>query len=75
MIDAPSILGLRPTGVELLPKALRAAGLLEGLNVECGGIVTPSSPYNYNREEETKLLNPEAIKAYSPSRHCEVRVG
>jgi len=65
VIDAPSILGLRPTGVELLPKALRTAGLLEGLNAEYGGIVTPSSPYNCNREEETKLLNPEAIKAYS----------
>jgi len=65
VIDAPSTLGLRPTGVELLPKALRAAGLVERLNAEYGGIVTPSSPYNYNRDEVTKLLNPEAIKSYS----------
>lgn len=65
VIDAPSILGLRPTGVELLPKALRAAGLLERLNVEYGGIVAPSSPYNHSRDEETKLLNAEAIKEYS----------
>lgn len=65
VIDAPSILGLRPTGVELLPKALRAAGLLERLNAEYGGIVAPSSPYNHSRDEETKLLNAEAIKEHS----------
>jgi len=65
VIDAPSILGLRPTGVEHLPKALRAAGFLERLNAEYGGIVAPSSPYNYSRDEETKLLNAEAIKDYS----------
>jgi arginase len=65
VIDAPSILGLGPTGVELLPKALRTAGLLEGLNAEYFGIVTPSSPYKHNRDEATKLLNPRAIKDYS----------
>ena len=65
VIDAPSILGLRPTGVELLPKALRAAGLLERLNAQYGGIVAPSSPYNHSRDEETKLLNAEEIKEYS----------
>ncbi|MDW0205999.1 MAG: arginase family protein [Nitrososphaeraceae archaeon] len=65
VIDAPSILGLRPTGVEFLPKALRAAGLLERLNAQYCGIVAPSSPYNHSRDEETKLLNAEAIKEYS----------
>ncbi|MDW0183447.1 MAG: arginase family protein [Nitrososphaeraceae archaeon] len=65
VIDAPSILGLRPTGVEFLPKALRAAGLLERLNAQYAGIVAPSSPYNHSRDEETKLLNAEAIKEYS----------
>lgn len=65
VIAAPSILGLRPTGVELLPKALRAAGLLERLNAEYGGIVAPSSPYNHSRDEETKLLNADAIKEHS----------
>jgi arginase len=65
VIDAPSILGLRPTGVELLPKALRTAGLHEQLNAEYAGIVAPSSPYSYKRDDETKLLNPEAIKSYS----------
>jgi arginase len=65
VIDAPSILGLRPTGVQLLPKALKSAGFLERLNAEYGGIVAPSLPYNYSRDEETKLLNAEAIKDYS----------
>jgi arginase len=65
VIDAPSILGLRPTGVELLPNALKAAGLLEQLNAEYSGMVAPSSSYNYKRDEKTKLLNPEAIKTYS----------
>lgn len=65
VVDAPSILGLRPTGVQFLPKAFREAGLLERLNAENGGIVAPSSRYNYNRDEETKLLNPESIKDYS----------
>lgn len=64
VIDAPSILGLRPTGVEHLPEALRAAGLVERLNADYFGIVTPS-PYDYNRDEVTKLLNPAAIKDYS----------
>ena len=30
VIDAPSILGLKPNGVEHLPEALKAAGLLAG---------------------------------------------
>jgi hypothetical protein len=30
IIDAPSVLGLRPTGVELFPEAMKAAGLHAG---------------------------------------------
>jgi arginase len=65
VIDAPSILGLRPTGVELLPKALREAGLLEQLKADYAGMVAPTSAYNYKRDEGTKLLNPQAIKDYT----------
>jgi arginase len=65
VIDAPSILGLQLTGVELLPKALREEGLVERLNAEYSGMVTSLSPYNYKRDKETKLLNPRAIRAYS----------
>ena len=65
VIAAPSILGLKPTGVELLPKALRQEGLVERLNAEYYGMVTPLSPYSYRRDKETKLLNAETIKDYS----------
>jgi arginase len=65
VIDAPSILGLRPTGVELLPKALRAAGLLQQLKADYAGMVAPTSAYNYGRDDGTALLNPRAIKDYA----------
>jgi arginase len=37
IIDAPSIFGLRPTGVQYLPEALKAAGLLKKLKAEYAG--------------------------------------
>ena len=64
IIDAPSILGLRPTGVEYLPEALKAAGLIERLNADYVGRVSPL-PYNSERDKITLLLNPNAIKAFS----------
>jgi arginase len=64
IIDAPSILGLRPTGVEYLPAALKDAGLLKKLNSEYVGEVSPPE-YDSNRDKDTLLLNPEAIKQYS----------
>jgi arginase len=64
IIDAPSILGLRPTGVEYLPKAMKAAGLLKKLDAEYAGKIT-TLEYNSKRDEETLLLNPKAIRYYS----------
>ena len=64
VIDAPSVLGLRPTGVEHLPEALKAAGLLVGLNAEYAGRVEPP-PYNPQRDRNTLILNPDALRAYS----------
>lgn len=64
ILDAPSILGLRPTEVEYLPEAIKAAGLLERLNAEYAGQVS-APEYNSKRDEETLLLNPEAIRNYS----------
>jgi len=64
IIDAPSILGLHPTGVEHLPEALRAAGLLTHLRAEYAGRIS-SLPYNPNRDKSTLLLNPEAIRVFS----------
>jgi arginase len=64
IIDAPSILGLRPTGVEYLPEALKAAGLMDKLNADYAGRVSPL-PYNSERDKVTLLLNPDSIKTFS----------
>ena len=64
IIEAPSILGLRPTGVQHLPKALKAAGLMSELRAEYGGRVSPLS-YSSERDKLTLLLNPEPIRAFS----------
>ena len=64
IINAPSILGLRPTGVEDLPEALKAAGLMCELRAEYGGRVSPLS-YSSERDKSTLLLNPDAIRAFS----------
>jgi arginase len=65
IIDAPSILGLRPTGVEYLPEALKAAGLIKKLNADYAGKVSSSLPYNSKRDKVTLLLNPDSIKTFS----------
>jgi arginase len=64
IIDAPSTLGLRPTGVEDLPEALKAAGLMRELRAEYGGRVSPL-PYSSERDKSTLLLNPDSIRAFS----------
>jgi arginase len=64
IIDAPSILGLRPTGVQYLPEALKVAGLMKKLKAEYEGRVL-SLPYNPQRDKYTTLLNPDTIRAFS----------
>ncbi|HEY0713277.1 MAG TPA: arginase family protein [Polyangia bacterium] len=64
IIEAPSNLGLRPTGVELLPMALLQAGLADGLGARHAGRVA-APPYDSRRDPETKMLNPHAIAAYA----------
>lgn len=66
VIEAPSILGLKPTGVENLPKELKKAGLLRSLNVEKTLLIEPPA-YNTKRDNATHLLNPNEIKSYSSS--------
>jgi arginase len=65
IIDAPSILGLRPTGVQYLPEALKAAGLMKKIKAEYAGRVLSLLPYNPQRDKSTLLLNPDTIKAFS----------
>jgi arginase len=64
IIEAPSILGLRPTGVEQLPDALDRLGLAEKLNSEKAGRVV-SATYSGTRDPETGFLNPRGIRDYS----------
>jgi arginase len=65
IIDAPSDLGHRRTGVDGLPDALRAAGLLEGLpDVRYAGrLAVP--PYVPLRDTSTAVLNPDGIRTFS----------
>jgi arginase len=65
IIDAPSDLGLRRTGVNGLPDALRAAGILEGLpDVRSGGSLSVP-PFISLRDPATGVLNPEGIRNFS----------
>lgn len=64
VIDAPSILGLKPTGVEILPEALKKAGLIRGLQAEYAGRVE-APPYKLERDKSTLVLNPHSIKEFS----------
>ena len=66
IIEAPSVLGLFPKGVELLPGALLAAGLAEQLSGTRFAHIPPP-PYDPRRDEETLLLNPSGIRDYSVS--------
>jgi hypothetical protein len=57
IIEAPSVLGLFPGGVERLPAALLDAGLADALGARRAGLVPPP-PYDPVRDPETGLLNP-----------------
>lgn len=64
IIEAPSILGLKPTGVETLPDTLLANGLAERLNARRAARVE-APPYRADRDPVTLTLNDRAISHYS----------
>jgi arginase len=64
ILEAPSILGLKPSGVEHLPGALLAEGLDERLGARRAGRVEPP-PYDPHPDAATLMLNPRQIAAYS----------
>ena len=64
LLQAPSVLGLRPTGVELLPEALLAAGLDSRLRAEHTGRLEPPA-YDPRRDPATGMLNPLGLRDYS----------
>ncbi|MEO6525481.1 MAG: arginase family protein [Gemmatimonadaceae bacterium] len=65
IIEAPSILGLAPSGVEMLPDALLGHGLADRLDARrASRLETP--PYDPERDAATGTLNAGAIAAWSP---------
>ena len=64
LLQAPSILGLRPTGVERMGQALEAAGLGTRLGAEPAGRVEPPA-YDSHRDRKTGILNPAGLETYS----------
>ncbi|HZA91905.1 MAG TPA: hypothetical protein VE420_04700, partial [Gemmatimonadales bacterium] len=65
IIEAPSIFGLTPSGVQGSPEALLAAGLASRLRARHGGRVEPRTPYSGDIDPETRMLNPHGIAQYS----------
>jgi arginase len=64
VIEAPSVLGLFPHGVERLPDALLGAGLADALGARRAGRVEPP-PYEPRRDPATGLLNPTGLRDYA----------
>jgi arginase len=65
ILEAPSILGLTPSGVEGLPDALLAAGLATRLDARYAGRAEPRVRYSGEIDPDTLMLNPRAIADYS----------
>ncbi|MBC9730951.1 arginase family protein [Streptomyces sp. TRM68367] len=64
IVEAPSVLGLWPSGVEGLPEALRAAGLHDRSGAGWGGRVEAPA-YDPARDGDTGVLNPVGIAQHS----------
>jgi arginase len=64
ILDAPTNLGLTPTGVEGLGRALQADGLRERLRAKYAGRLEPL-PYDNKRDPATRLLNPHGIRQFA----------
>jgi len=66
IIEAPSVLGLKPTGVEGLGKALLHNGLAERVHAQSSRLVE-APHYGGERDSETLTLNAHAIATWSPT--------
>ncbi len=64
IIEAPSVLGLFPGGVERLPAALLEAGLADALGARRAAVVIPP-PYDPRRDTTTGLRNPTGLRDYA----------
>jgi arginase len=66
IVEVPSPLGLRPSGVELAPEALRAAGLHSLLGCDDAQHVAVPA-YDGRCDDATGVLNPDGIAAVARS--------
>jgi len=64
IIEAPSVLGLFPGGVERLPTALLDAGLAGALTARNAGRIAPP-PYDRRRDPDTGVSNAKALATYA----------
>lgn len=64
VISAPSNLGLKPTGVEKAPNALKRLALVELLKADESDPIK-TYPYSPKRDAHTHLLNGHSIRAFS----------
>jgi arginase len=64
IIEAPSVLGLFPGGVEHLPTALLDAGLADAIGARRASRVMPP-PYDPKRDPATGVLNPTGLRDYA----------
>lgn len=65
IVEAPSILGLKPTGVDRLPDVLLQHGLADQLHARRAGRVVPGAAYDTQRDPQTLTLNARGIAEYS----------
>jgi len=65
IVEAPSILGLKPTGVDRLPAVLLHHGLADELRARRAGRVEPQASYDTVRDPVTLTLNTHGIAEYS----------
>jgi arginase len=65
ILEAPSVLGLKPTGVQSLPTRLLELGLAERLHARRAGRLE-TLPYSAERDPETLTLNAQAIAQWTP---------
>jgi arginase len=65
IIEAPSILGLKPSGVQRLPERLLGQGLGERIHARLAGRIE-TERYGAQRDTETLTLNAQAIARYTP---------
>lgn len=65
IVEAPSVLGLKPTGVETLPQRLLGLGLADRIEARHAARLEPP-PYDAQRDPETLTLNTRGLVEFTP---------